>query len=252
VSVVTTPAILLRAHPYSESSLVLRFFAESLGTVAVMAKGLRRQGGRSGPGLDVFAGGILTLYMKENRELQTMKDFETIAPRRGLARNVIRFGGAAVMAELVLRHAGEAAVPILYETLERALDAIDQAPDDAIIESVLGAGWGLVGTMGYSPVLDTCVTCGTALDSEEVGRFDLDAGGIRCAACAAGTTGARIGPGARAQLSGLLDGSVDRLSRPLAHVRLLSDFVTYHVSGSRPLESFGFLASLLESDQDEI
>jgi len=252
VAVVTTSAILLRAHPYSESSLVLRFFSEALGTVAVMAKGARRPGGRSGPGLDIFAGGNLTLYMKDSRELQTLKEFETLTPRRGLARNVIRFGGAAVVGELVLRHAGEAAVPDLYETLERALDAIDQAPDDGILESVLGAGWGLVGAMGYRPVFDTCVTCGTALDSEEVGRFDFDEGGILCAVCASGRTGPRIGPGARAQLSGLLEGHVEGLSRPRGHLRLLSDFVTYHVAGSRPLESFGFLASLLPSDPDEL
>jgi len=251
VAVLSTSAILLRAHPYGESSLVLRFFTEGFGTVAVMAKGARRQGRRSGPGLDIYAGGSLTLYMKESRELQTFKDFDTSKTRRGLARDVIRFGGAAVLGELVLRHAGEAAVPTLYETLDGALDTIDEAPDNAIIESVLGAAWGLVGTMGYLPVLSRCVSCGKGLGAEEVGRFDHDEGGIRCAACSAGRTGPRIGPVARMQLSGLLDGQTAPVARPNAHVRLLSDFVTYHVSGSRPLESFRFLTSLLPSDQEE-
>ena len=38
------------------------------------------------------------------------------------------------------------------------------------------------------------------------------------------------------------------LLRPRAHLQLLSDFVTYHVSGSQPLGSFSFLARLLPED----
>jgi DNA repair protein RecO (recombination protein O) len=251
VAIISTRAILLRAHPYSESSLVLRFFTEHMGTVGVMAKGARRGRSRGGSGLETFAGGVLTVYVKETRDLQTFKDFEALQHRRGLARHPLRFGGASVAAELVLRHGGESAAPALFEGLEAALDRIDQAPDDAIIEAVLSAGWHLVIGLGYEPVLDPCVECGRPLEDDEVGRFDLHAGGLRCASCSSGKGGPRIGPGARAQLVRLLAGGPDPVTHPRAHLRLLSDFVTYHVSGTRPLESFAFLASLLPAEADD-
>jgi len=250
VAIVTTGAVLLRAHPYSESSLILRFFTELMGTVGVMAKGARRGGTRAGSGLDTFTGGLLTLYTKESRDLQTLKDFEALRPRRGLARHPIRFGGASVVGELVLRHGGESAAPALFKALEAALDSVDQAPDDVIIEAVLSAGWRLVGKLGYEPALDMCVECGRPLDAGEMGRFDLDAGGLRCDGCSGGKGGPRIGPGARMQLANLLAGRPDPVTHPRAHLRLLSDFVTYHVSGTRPLESFGFLSTLLPHGED--
>jgi DNA repair protein RecO len=251
VAVVNTSAILLRAYPYSESSLVLRFFTEHMGTVGVMAKGARRGGARGGSGLETFAGGILTMYVKEGRDLQTLKEFEALRPRRGLARHPLRFGGASVAAELVLRHGGESAAPSLFEGLEAALDAIDQAPDDAIVEAVLSAGWHLVVRLGYEPVLDLCVECGRRLDADEMARFDLHSGGLRCEVCSRGKGGPRIGPGARAQMARLLAGRPDPVTYPRAHLRLLSDFVTYHVSGSRPLESFAFVAALLPDEADD-
>ncbi|MGI9626399.1 MAG: recombination protein O N-terminal domain-containing protein, partial [Longimicrobiales bacterium] len=42
MTVVKTRAILFRAHAYSETSQVLRFYTEALGLVGVMARGSRR------------------------------------------------------------------------------------------------------------------------------------------------------------------------------------------------------------------
>ena len=98
-------------------------------------------------------------------------------------------------------------------------------------------------------MLNDCVGCGRLLD-DAVGRFDFDAGGVRCPSCLEGAPaagGPRIGPQARRQLLGLLGGREDPVRRPRAHLRLLSDFVTYHLSGARPLESFRFLAGVLPS-----
>lgn len=250
MAVVTTRAILLRAHPYGETSLVLRFFSEDLGTVGAMAKGVRRGGSRSGSSLATFAGGSLTLYVKETRDLQTFKDFTAVHLREGLARNLLRFGGASVVGELVLRHGGEAAAPALYDVVEEALDTLEAAPGDQVLPTVLAAGWSVVASLGYHPVLDICVECGRPLGPEEVGRFDLQAGGMRCTPCSGNTPGPRVGPGARKQLASLLAGKVVPTTRPRAHLQLLSDFITYHVSGTRPLESFRFLASLVPPDPE--
>jgi len=43
-------------------------------------------------------------------------------------------------------------------------------------------------------------------------------------------------------------GSSVEVSHPRAHLRLLENFVTYHLAGSRPLRTFQFLADLLGQD----
>ena len=250
MSVVTTPAVLLRSFPYSETSRVLRFYTERLGLVGVMGKGVRKAGSRGAGGLDTFAGGVLTVYVKPTRDLQTLRDFAPERARRGLAADVHRFAAASVLAELVLRHAGEEGNPGLFRALEEALDRVEATAGPEVAGVLLAEAWGIVALLGYRPEVDTCVACGAPV-GEGLARFDFAQGGIRCPGCSAGAeaAGPRLGPGARAQLSAFLDGHVPaELDRPRAHLRLLSDFVTYHVSGARPLQAMGVLDALLPAD----
>ena len=64
MAVVSTPAVLLRSHPYSETSQILRFFTESHGLVGVMAKGQRKRGGQGSGAAPLFARGMLMFYYK--------------------------------------------------------------------------------------------------------------------------------------------------------------------------------------------
>lgn len=249
MSLVTTPAVLLRSFAYGETSRILRFFTREHGVVGVMARGVRKNGARGGTGLDTFTGGTLTVYMKPTRDLQTLKEFTPAAPRSGLGRDVLRFAGASLAAELVLRHAGEEANPLLFEALGGALDRLDAIAPDHVLPTVLSEAWRLVAVLGYEPVLERCVQCERRLGEDAVARFDFAAGGVRCPACSEGPGGPRVGPEARAQLRAFLRGEhVAPLRRARAHFRLLSDFITYHVSGSRPLDTFDFLDSVLPED----
>ena len=57
MSVVSTPAVLLRSFNYSETSRVLRLYTKDLGLVSVMAKGIRRAGAHGQGGIDTFSRG---------------------------------------------------------------------------------------------------------------------------------------------------------------------------------------------------
>jgi hypothetical protein len=82
-----------------------------------------------------------------------------------------------------------------------------------------------------------------------MGRFDFAEGGIRCPRCQTVELGPRLGPVARAQLAGLVFGSLgEDLVRPMAHLRLVSDFITYHISGGFPLRSMEVLVKLIPDD----
>ncbi len=153
------------------------------------------------------------------------------------------------MADLVVAHADQEPNPEIFGALEGSLDAIEEVPEEAAVSACLSGAWGIVRAFGFAPELDACTRCGTPLGAEDVGRFDLAAGGILCPGCAEGTGGPRVGPIAREQLRSLLDG---RWSEPITHARqhlaLLSEFVGFHVV-PRPLKSFRFLADVLPVEQ---
>jgi len=251
MAAVGTRAILLRAHPYGETSRILRFYTEGHGLLSVMARGVRGRSGKGGLTLSTFASGELTAWVKPQRDLHTMKDFACTRLRSGLGGSVLRFAGASAVAELVVTHADQEPHPELYAALEDALDGLDGAPEASVTTAALAGAWRIVGAFGFEPELDTCTRCGAPLGPEEIGRFDLAAGGILCSACAEGSAGPRVGPGAREQLRALLSGRTDPpVTHARRHLALLSDFVAFHVA-QRPLKSLRFLGDLLPPDGEE-
>ncbi|MFV2006688.1 MAG: DNA repair protein RecO [Longimicrobiales bacterium] len=249
MGVITTSAILLRSFNYSETSKVLRFFTRDHGVMAVMARGERRTHGRYGGSIETFVTGELTAYVRPTRDLQTLKEFSATRPRRSLAAHVLRFAGASMLAEVALEHSGDGPAPEIFERLNHGLDGIELVDESELLATLLREAWGLVADLGYHPVLDPCVQCGRALEAGEMGRFDFGGGGVRCEHCAEGGPGPRLGPNARLQLRRMLDGdALIQVSHPRAHLRLLENFVTYHLAGSRPLRTFQFLADLLGQD----
>lgn len=245
VALVKTAAIVLQSFPYSDTSRILRALTPELGVVSVIAKGIRRSGGRAGGLPDLFCEGVATIYVKPSRELQTLREFALGRTRQGLAGDLVRFGGAAVLAELVLRHAGEEPHTELFDGLKTGLDRLESVREEDLPAAALAEAWRIVAILGYEPQLDRCVVCGETLGQEAIGRFDHVAGGIRCPRCGKsepGPSGPHVGPVARAQLRALLRGETPAsLQRAATHLHLLADFIRYHISGGRPLRSLEFL-----------
>lgn len=245
---VSTAAVLLRAHDYGDSSRILRFYTEGYGLLSVMAHGARGRSGKGRATLASFVTGDLTAYVKSHRDLHTMKDFTCTHMRDGLGRDVLRFAGASVAAEVVLAHAEQESHEGLFRALEVALDQLDGASASDLPAAVLAGLWTITEALGFAPQIDACVQCGKAVGPEEIARFDLAAGGVRCPRCGDATVGPRIGPRARGQLRKLLKGELPPdLTHQRQHFGLVSDFVTYHVV-ARPLKSLDFLSAVLPED----
>ncbi|MDE2804077.1 MAG: DNA repair protein RecO [Gemmatimonadota bacterium] len=242
MAIVTTDAILLRAHPFSESSRVLKLYTRDLGLVGVMARGIRRGASRGHGGVDTFGEGTAVIFMRDGRELQSLREFSPLKARFALATDFRRLAGASIAAEIVLRHAAEAPNPELYRALSVGLDQLGRAGPEDIIAEVLALGWRIIHALGFAPELTVCTGCGRALERDEMARFDLSAGGVRGPECPAAGGSRRIGPIARAQLLNLLEGDVpEELRGPAPHLTLLDDFLTFHMLGGRRLASFDFL-----------
>jgi DNA repair protein RecO (recombination protein O) len=227
--------------PYGETSKIVRLLTRDLGLQSAIARGARRARARTGPRLDLFAEGTASLLTKPQRELNPLTGFEVTAAHAGLARDVSRFAAASALTELALKCAPADPHPEVFDATRAGLAAIEQAGTADLDGAALAACWGLVVALGFAPVLDRCVACGTAVDGAV--RFSAAQGGALCGAHQAGHAVSRLSEGDRDALAALVEG---RTPVPLdarhaaAHRRLLVSFIRHHLAEQRPLPAVAF------------
>ncbi|MEM7416316.1 MAG: DNA repair protein RecO [Gemmatimonadota bacterium] len=248
MAAVQTPAVLLRAHDYGDSSRILRFYTRDHGLLSVVARGVRGRSGKGATTLASFASGELTAYVKPQRDLHTMKDFHCTRLRAGIAADMLRFAGASAAGEVVLVHAEQEPQPPVFAALDGAFNALEEVEAPLLPGTAIAALWSIVTAFGFQPQLAACVRCHEPIAEGEMARFDFSAGGLRCEECGQDAAGPRIGPIARGQLDELLQGRVPvEMSHFRQHLALVSDFIAYHLA-AKPLKSLRFLGSLLPAD----
>lgn len=238
--IVTTRCVVLQVHRYSDTSKILRLLTRTHGPLSVIARGALRPRSRLSGLLEPFAEGSATFYLKRNRDLHTLSDFELIRERQALGLDMMRFGGASVLCELVLRLAPREPDEQLYDALIGGLDdLLDAAAGEA--EGVAAARiWHLVSLLGFAPCVEACVDCGRPLRKGEAARFDVQAGGLRCSDCP--STGALLAPDEVADLRALVGGDMGVRASP-KQVTLLADFIRYHASEGYRIRSLDYLVA---------
>ena len=242
MALVVTEAVVLHAFDYLESSRILRLATSDAGVRSVLARGLRRSTRRFGSALDLFAQGTAQLHVKPGRDLDTLAGFDVTGARPGLAADLGRFTGAAVIAELTLRFGRDAADPDLFVAVVAALDGLVDAPPPHTREAALAGAWHVITALGFAPSVDACSECHGALPPDEPVLFSHPAGGALCARCARLAPAGRRLPGeARAALRAWSHGggiAVASDAEVRAHQRLLREFVREHLGDDRPLRAF--------------
>src|SRR6266699_2609722 len=209
MSLVTTPAVVLQTYRYSETSKVVRLATRDLGVQSAIAKGALRPKSRFGAGLELLSEGTAQLYFRETRELHTLGAFDLINLRRDLAADVDRFAGATALTQVMLKMAPPAPLPVAFDTLAGALDALDRAADEPVLFSVADGG-------------ALCRRCGST----------------------SAQPASRLPPRAYRDLVALNDPRADLplLDPPhaAAHRRLVARFVRYHLGEAGPLSALDF------------
>lgn len=244
---VTTEATILQAFPYSETSKILRLLTPAHGVQSVIAKGARRPKSRFGGILEPFTDGVASFYHRENRDLHNLAEFDLGRPRQPLGRDLVRFGAASLLAEIVLRTASEQAAPEVFSHIRASLTALETAPPGAAEPVALAAAWSLIATLGFGPALDRCVGCGDDLQPGADLFFDYTAGGMHCGRCGGVAGAGRVLPAAaRSDVLMFLAGDAGAVDRTAAHWQLLARFLAYHLVDASSLRSLDFLAAAVE------
>lgn len=241
MALLATDAVVLHVFDYLESSRILRLATREAGVQSVLAKGARRSRSRYGSALDLFAEGTAHLYVKPGRDLQTLASFEVSRARPEIAEDLGRFTGAAAVAELALRFIRDDAHPAAYEAIVATFDLIQVAAPGATREAALAGAWRLVSLLGFSPAVDLCSTCQSAIAPEAAVMFSHPAGGALCGRCRPAKPGRLLPPEARLALRRWLSGERTALTTPgdaRAHQRLLREFLREHLADERALPAF--------------
>lgn len=245
MALVSADAIILQAFAYGETSRILRLLTSTHGVQSVIAKGARGPRGRFGGVLEPFTEGIATYYAKESRELHTLSAFDLTQSGQRLGTHLLRFGGASLLAEIVICSTRESSHPGLYHVVLEALHRLAAVVPDAIEAAVLGETWLLIAHLGFAPELDDCIDCARDIAADETASFDYAAGGLRCSQCAPRAPGRNLPPHARAALRAFVQGEPCTLPRTEGHWWLLSRYLDHHVLEGTRLRSLDFIATAI-------
>ncbi len=243
---VSTPAIILHAFPYGDTSKIVRLATRDLGVQSVIAKGAVRPRSPFGARLQAMSEGTAHLYHRTHRDLQTLSAFDVTDLHAPLAAEMRRYAAAAALAEIVLRFAHEEPQPAVYDGLAGALAALSAVPGEALPYAALAALWHEVVLLGFAPTVDECVRCGGTLADRT--PFSLAEGGLLCARCGQGAGGGALRGDDQAALRAFARGSWDAPPLPAphlaAHRRLLVRFVQRHVADDRAMPALAFWEGL--------
>ena len=117
MALAATPAIILSALRYSETSKIVRLATRDLGVQSAIAKGALRPRSRFGAALQILSEGQAQLLTKEGRELNVLTAFDLRQLHVGLAADLERYAIACAMAEVMLRFAPPDPHPQSFEVL---------------------------------------------------------------------------------------------------------------------------------------
>ena len=239
---VATPAIVLGSLRYGETSKIVRLATREHGVQSAIAKGASRPKSKFGAALQLLSEGQAHLLMKDGRDLHTLTGFDVQKVRIGLADQLDRYATATALAEVMLRCAPPVVHPEAYDLLRNGLEALEIAPPVVLEALALRILWGLVGVLGFAPVLDACARDGEALGGK-VG-FSFREGGALCTQCSPTRAATTLDAKDLAELR-LLVAAGDELppldeKHATAHRRLLTRWVREHLGEGAPLPALEF------------
>lgn len=244
-------ALVLRRHPYSESSLVVWVLTRREGLVHLLARGAYRPRSRYFAVLDLFDELELEWRPPRGGDLGQLVEGRLTRRRRAITRDLPRYRAATAMLELsALGCRPGQAETRLFDLVSAALDRLCTAeePGEVLVRFELE----FLRHHGLTPSLEGCASCGGAAppagDPPRVG-FSAAGGGRLCRSCAAEqrAAGARVGTlpldvveAAARMLHG------EELALPPGDLERLRDFVERflgHHLGTQPRSHRAFLAA---------
>ena len=258
-----TQAIVLRTFPLREAHKIITFYTPDFGKVKAVAYGVKSPKSRLSGSLELLNHGMLLFNYRENRELQSLTNFEMIEGFDGIRTDFTRITYGCYFAELVDAIALEGdANPAIFNLLRNTYHVLADTEDVRLLARVFEIKF--LDLAGYAPQLSQCAYCNsietTASPPQKtrdtppgapIMLFSVSHGGLLCKNCQhRDITAFSMVPGSCELLKALRKSELNKLNRIQASTRnhrelklVLSSFIQYHTE--RNLKSLRFIESVL-------
>lgn len=122
----SSSAILLRRRKLSDTSLIVSWYAESLGRIDTVARGARRPKSPFAGNLDLFFEAEIAIKRSRRTQLHTLTEVTLRNPYAGIRENYLRTQTASYFVELIeISTELEHPAPELFHLLRRAFGFLD-------------------------------------------------------------------------------------------------------------------------------
>lgn len=179
----TTRALVLKMHPFRETSAILHCFTRQFGLVHAMAKGIKRPKHAC---VERGAFVELLLYYRDHKDLHTAAQVEThehfLSTRSSLVKTALR----DAVFEIVLKSVGvNEEQPAVYTLLYRYCRYLDAQPETALFPCALWKClYHLYHALGFGMQVSECMVCSRAVGPREAVYLQTSTGGFCCSRCA--------------------------------------------------------------------
>lgn len=224
-------AIVLDCRDHGESDLIVTFFCQHHGRLTGIAKGAKRSKKRFVNKLEIFSSLRILHTTPQNNRLAFIVEADLLDGFLNLRRDISCYATASIVRELILLATKEVeGDKELYPLLIWVFSSLnsERPPILALIFFLIR----FFSIIGYSPQLNSCISCGKQLQQDETYKFHIATGGIRCSRCN------KSEPADRHTLSqGTLRSLITALAQPLERLHRLQ------LSGNSQREALSFLHS---------
>lgn len=245
-----TDAIVLRFHPFSNTSRIVTWLTPAGGRITTLVKGSQRPKSLFIGQYDLFYNCELVYYARDRAGVHIARECAPLKTRNRFRTDWKAAAAASYLSDLVYRISPPDAPPGgLFALLDGALDHLHEQGVSAPF--VFWFELRLLRELGLAPRLAHCLECGKDLLPPARGsRFSYARGGILCPACAGGATdhSSEITPDIVAMLSGWQKADSPEAvrttqcsPRQLGQLKhLLGLFLTYHLDTPLPSRTIAF------------
>lgn len=177
MDVAETEAIVLHCRDYGESDRLIAFFSEHGGNLRGIAKGARRSRKRFVHTFEPCS--VVHLTYRLRKGLVWIESCTLVEPHLSLRADLVRWGYAALVSEMVLEMAAEGEPQAeLFVLLRATLDHLAGCRDP--LNVVLLFLLRFLHIMGYLPSLEACAVCRRPLSSATQWRWQMRQGTLLC------------------------------------------------------------------------
>lgn len=175
-------AVVIRVMDHGESDKIVTFYCPELGRLTGIAKGAKRSKKRFVNKLELFSRLLISFVPNSRSTLVRVDRAELVQAYPSIRSHYDRYAAAALTCETLLNWTKENdGDPKLFDLLTWSLERLNSG--SGINESVIFFQLRMLNLMGYCPMLNGCMACGSIDPQNAPYTFLVNGNGLICNHC---------------------------------------------------------------------